>query len=228
MAGSSCTTAGACCLLPAARHLPHHHTKPSTADPAATAPLPPPRAGVVFEGFDRAGSLRAICGGGRYDKLLGTFGGDDQPMAGFGFGDAVIVELLKDKGLLPRWACWACWACWAHCYPWRTAAAGARCCCAAAGLKLLGSVNSPALWSRDAQRVPPLPFPLPTLRPHPAPPPQSPHPNHLPLPPTHPSPTHTRLQPGPQGGRPGAGYGAGPGARGSQRGGAPPGLGAER
>ncbi|PSC70770.1 histidine-tRNA cytoplasmic isoform B [Micractinium conductrix] len=58
--------------------------------------------GVVFEGFDRAGTLRAICGGGRYDRLLGTFGGEDQPCAGFGFGDAVIVELLKDKGLLPE------------------------------------------------------------------------------------------------------------------------------
>ena len=27
--------------------------------------------GVVFEGFDRAGVLRAVCGGGRYDKLPG-------------------------------------------------------------------------------------------------------------------------------------------------------------
>jgi histidyl-tRNA synthetase len=58
----------------------------------------------VFEGFDRAGQLRAICGGGRYDRLLGTFGGADAPCAGFGFGDAVIVELLKDKGLLPAGA----------------------------------------------------------------------------------------------------------------------------
>lgn len=57
--------------------------------------------GTVFEGFDRAGELRAICGGGRYDRLLSTFGGEDKPAAGFGFGDAVIVELLKDKGLLP-------------------------------------------------------------------------------------------------------------------------------
>ncbi|EFN51962.1 hypothetical protein CHLNCDRAFT_56349 [Chlorella variabilis] len=58
--------------------------------------------GMVFEGFDRAGQLRAICGGGRYDRLLGTFGGEDQPCAGFGFGDAVIVELLKDRKLLPQ------------------------------------------------------------------------------------------------------------------------------
>jgi len=57
--------------------------------------------GTVFEGFDRSGELRAIFGGGRYDKLLGTFGGDDLAAAGFGFGDAVIVELLKEKGLLP-------------------------------------------------------------------------------------------------------------------------------
>ena len=57
--------------------------------------------GAVFEGFDRSGELRAIFGGGRYDKLLGTFGGTDLPAAGFGFGDAVIVELLKMKGLLP-------------------------------------------------------------------------------------------------------------------------------
>lgn len=37
--------------------------------------------------------MRAICGGGRYDRLLSTFGGDDIPASGFGFGDAVIVEV---------------------------------------------------------------------------------------------------------------------------------------
>ncbi|POO01732.1 Histidine-tRNA ligase [Trema orientale] len=58
--------------------------------------------GIVFEGFDREGKLRAICGGGRYDRLLSTFGGDDIPACGFGFGDAVVVELLKEKGLLPE------------------------------------------------------------------------------------------------------------------------------
>ena len=59
-------------------------------------------AGIVFEARDRKGHLRAIAGGGRYDQLLQTFGGDHQPCAGFGFGDAVIVELLKDKNLLPQ------------------------------------------------------------------------------------------------------------------------------
>ncbi|PIN10204.1 Histidyl-tRNA synthetase [Handroanthus impetiginosus] len=58
--------------------------------------------GIVFEGFDREGKLRAICGGGRYDRLLSTFGGDDIPACGFGFGDAVIIELLKERGLLPE------------------------------------------------------------------------------------------------------------------------------
>ena len=57
--------------------------------------------GVVFEAFDRKGVLRAIAGGGRYDKLLETFGGDPTPAAGFGFGDAVIVELLKERNILP-------------------------------------------------------------------------------------------------------------------------------
>lgn len=57
--------------------------------------------GIVFEAFDRKGILRAIAGGGRYDKLLETFGGDPTPAAGFGFGDAVIVELLKERNKLP-------------------------------------------------------------------------------------------------------------------------------
>jgi len=54
--------------------------------------------GIVFEGFDRAGKFRAICGGGRYDKLF-TLYGAKQPIAacGFGFGDCVIVEVLKEK-----------------------------------------------------------------------------------------------------------------------------------
>ena len=56
---------------------------------------------MVFEGRDRAGELRAIFGGGRYDGLLSTFGGEPQPCAGFGFGDCVIAELLKERGLLP-------------------------------------------------------------------------------------------------------------------------------
>ena len=57
--------------------------------------------GPVFEAHDRAGQLRAICGGGRYDRLLSSLGGNDMPATGFGFGDMVIMELLMDKGLVP-------------------------------------------------------------------------------------------------------------------------------
>jgi histidyl-tRNA synthetase len=59
--------------------------------------------GTVFEIFDRAGELRAICGGGRYDNLLRAVGGVDLPGVGFGMGDVVIAELLADRGLLPTY-----------------------------------------------------------------------------------------------------------------------------
>ena len=57
--------------------------------------------GIVFEVFDAKGELRAICGGGRYDDLLKALGGVDMPAAGFGWGDVVLGELLRDRGLLP-------------------------------------------------------------------------------------------------------------------------------
>src|SRR5882672_2417310 len=43
--------------------------------------------GIVFELFDTGKSLRAICGGGRYDGLLKALGGVDLPALGFGMGD---------------------------------------------------------------------------------------------------------------------------------------------
>lgn len=58
--------------------------------------------GVVFEAFDTGGRLRSVCGGGRYDRLMETLGGPAMPAAGFGFGDVVILELLKDRKLLPK------------------------------------------------------------------------------------------------------------------------------
>lgn len=58
--------------------------------------------GIVFEAFDRKGELRAIAGGGRYDRLMSTYGApEDIPAVGFGFGDCVIYELLKERHLLP-------------------------------------------------------------------------------------------------------------------------------
>ncbi len=58
--------------------------------------------GTVFELFDARGELRAICGGGRYDNLLRSLGGVDLPALGFGMGDVVLGELLRDRGLAPE------------------------------------------------------------------------------------------------------------------------------
>lgn len=56
--------------------------------------------GIVFELFDCGRSLRAICGGGRYDGLLASLGGVDLPAVGFGMGDVVLGELLRDRALV--------------------------------------------------------------------------------------------------------------------------------
>ena len=60
-----------------------------------------PNADRVFELFDTAGEMRAICGGGRYDTLLDTLGGVDLPALGFGMGDVVLGDLLRSRNLIP-------------------------------------------------------------------------------------------------------------------------------
>ena len=57
--------------------------------------------GIVFELFDAKGEFRAICGGGRYDALLGALGGAELPALGFGMGDVVLGELLRERSLMP-------------------------------------------------------------------------------------------------------------------------------
>ncbi len=54
--------------------------------------------GVVFEVFDRAGKLRAIAGGGRYDNLIAQLsdGAVALPAVGFAMGDVVLGELIKE------------------------------------------------------------------------------------------------------------------------------------
>ena len=54
--------------------------------------------GVVFEVFDRAGALRAIAGGGRYDNLIAQLSGGavSLPAVGFAMGDVVLGELIKE------------------------------------------------------------------------------------------------------------------------------------
>lgn len=53
--------------------------------------------GIVFECFDAKGEFRAIFGGGRYDNLLTTIGGEPTSAVGLGFGDVVVTELLKSR-----------------------------------------------------------------------------------------------------------------------------------
>lgn len=59
--------------------------------------------GIVFEIFDRGGEFRAICGGGRYDRLLELVGGEPLPAVGFGMGDVVLGELLRERGIAPAY-----------------------------------------------------------------------------------------------------------------------------
>lgn len=58
--------------------------------------------GIVFEMYDRGGELRALCGGGRFDDLMRAAGGEDLPAVGFGLGEAVLLELLGERGRSPR------------------------------------------------------------------------------------------------------------------------------
>jgi histidyl-tRNA synthetase len=53
--------------------------------------------GIVFECFDTKGEFRAVFGGGRYDNLLTTIGGEPTGAVGLGFGDVVVTELLKAR-----------------------------------------------------------------------------------------------------------------------------------
>ena len=57
--------------------------------------------GIVFELFDVRGGLRAIAGGGRYDDLVGLYGGPPTPAVGFAAGDVVLGELIKAKQSAP-------------------------------------------------------------------------------------------------------------------------------
>lgn len=54
--------------------------------------------GTVFEVFDRAGKLRAIAGGGRYDNLIGQLSDSavSMPALGFAMGDVVLGEFLRE------------------------------------------------------------------------------------------------------------------------------------
>ncbi|OIB58524.1 histidine--tRNA ligase [Natrialba sp. SSL1] len=58
--------------------------------------------GVVFECFDSAGEVsRSIFGGGRYDDLIESFGGQPTPAVGVAPGHATLPLLLQRAGVWP-------------------------------------------------------------------------------------------------------------------------------
>jgi histidyl-tRNA synthetase len=61
--------------------------------------------GVVFECFDAKGRVsRSIFGGGRYDDLIESFGGQPTPAVGFAVGvmNSTLPELLQAAGVFPE------------------------------------------------------------------------------------------------------------------------------
>ncbi|MBI2404765.1 histidine--tRNA ligase [Candidatus Gottesmanbacteria bacterium] len=54
---------------------------------------------TIFELKTKA--LLSLAGGGRYDKLIGQFSGQDAPAVGIAFGFDRIVEAMEELGLLP-------------------------------------------------------------------------------------------------------------------------------
>ncbi len=58
---------------------------------------------IVFEIYDNNDeNNRSLFGGGRYDGLIGLFGVDPVPTAGFGMGDVTIMNFLEVNNLVPE------------------------------------------------------------------------------------------------------------------------------
>ena len=58
--------------------------------------------GIVFEAFDcHPDNNRSLLGGGRYDRLVESIGGQACPTVGFGLGDATLANFLDSHGLMP-------------------------------------------------------------------------------------------------------------------------------
>ena len=57
--------------------------------------------GIIFETVAQ-GSSGSLCSGGRFDKLIGLFSGNDIPAVGFGLGFDRTIEVLEEQNLLPE------------------------------------------------------------------------------------------------------------------------------
>lgn len=59
--------------------------------------------GMVFEVYDtNPANPRSVFGGGRFDKLVALFGGDELPAVGFGMGDVTLADFLETHDLTPH------------------------------------------------------------------------------------------------------------------------------
>lgn len=58
--------------------------------------------GMIFEIEIEGYSAGSVCGGGRYDKLIGMFGGSDIPAVGFAFGFDRVLEAMEELNLFPN------------------------------------------------------------------------------------------------------------------------------
>ncbi|MBP9719428.1 MAG: histidine--tRNA ligase [Candidatus Levybacteria bacterium] len=57
--------------------------------------------GLIFEIEIDGYTVGSVCGGGRYDKLIGMFAGKDIPAVGFAFGFDRLMEALSEQNLFP-------------------------------------------------------------------------------------------------------------------------------
>lgn len=57
--------------------------------------------GLIFEVEIDGYSAGSVCGGGRYDKLIGMFAGRDIPAVGFAFGFDRLIEAMEQFKLFP-------------------------------------------------------------------------------------------------------------------------------
>jgi histidyl-tRNA synthetase len=59
--------------------------------------------GTIFEVVSRElGAQNAVCGGGRYDSLVGELGGSDIPAVGMAIGLERLIEVMRLQKLLPE------------------------------------------------------------------------------------------------------------------------------
>lgn len=57
--------------------------------------------GMIFEIEIEGYTAGSVCGGGRYDNLIGMFSGKDTPAVGFAFGFDRLMEAMEELGLFP-------------------------------------------------------------------------------------------------------------------------------